>query len=155
MEEVSSPDFKPCLITNAWVLLHSGYYSDLASGQEQRDTIYHISFTIGHKSQQTFKMVSNLMILILVSSSFAHQTKRYSGSHFKQVSSPVTEEWFDSPGACANLCLKVEGLTEKYWSWFLIYFYVVSGCSAYSTLYYEADTTKTFRGYKCQIGGER
>ena len=54
-------------------------------------------------------MTNSLMFITLVSSSFAHRTTRYSGSHYKQISAPVTEEWFDSQGGCANLCLKVEG----------------------------------------------
>ena len=82
-------------------------------------------------------MLSSLRLLyLIIPSILSHRTLRYSGSHHEQISSPVAEEWFDSAGGCANYCSKT------------------AGCGAYSTLHYGEDSAETFRGYKCQIGGE-
>ena len=91
----------------------------------------------GERCPTRLKMLSSLRLLyLIIPSILSHRTLRYSGSHHEQISSPVAEEWFDSAGGCANYCSKT------------------AGCGAYSTLHYGEDSAETFRGYKCQIGGE-
>lgn len=82
-------------------------------------------------------MAPMLFLLFVLSPLFAYRNIRYSGLHGKMITStPLVEEWFDSIGGCANLCLKVDG------------------CAGYATRYIENDGKETFRGYQCQIGGD-